>query len=250
MDIRNIDVPAASKHGILVTRAGPGFIAAVVELLLGQMVDLARGLSDYVAQYRAGRIPEQRMGVQLAGKTAGIIGYGNLGRRMADVLAFLGMRVLVHDPFAQTMAAGIEGAPLDRLLAESDFVLCLAIHSKETEGMLNAGFFRRMKPTAFLINPSRGPVLNEDDLAAALKEGSIAGAALDVGQEPDDIPPVKLGRLANVIAAPHVGGMVPDSMASQAEDTVLQAKAILAGEMPKNAVNPSEARRFKVGVRA
>src|SRR5262249_8072415 len=156
--------------------------------------DLARGLSGYVAQYRAGRIPEQRLGIQLAGKTAGIIGYGNLGRRMADVLAFLGMRVLVHDPLATTVPANLTFAPLDPLLAEADFVICLAIHNKDTEGMLNAGFFRRMKKTAFLLNPSRGPVLNEDDLAQALKAGVIAGAALDVGQEPDDIPPVKLGQ--------------------------------------------------------
>ncbi|MBI1777345.1 MAG: hydroxyacid dehydrogenase [Proteobacteria bacterium] len=250
MDIRNIDVPAASASGVLVTRAGPGFIPAVVELLLGQMVDLARGTSDYVAAYRAGRIPEQRLGIQLAGKTAGVIGYGNLGRRMADVLAFLGMRVLVHDPYAKTAAAAVLLVDLDRLLGEADFVLCLAVHSKETEGMLNAGFFRRMKPTAFLINPSRGPVLIEDDLVAALREKRIAGAALDVGNEPDDIPPVKLGRLANVIAAPHIGGMVPDSMESQAQDTVDQVRQILAGEMPKFAVNPTEARRFKTSARA
>jgi len=244
MDIRNIDVAAASAAGVLITRAGPGFIPAVTELILGQMVDLARGLSRHVAEYRAGIVPPQRPGLQLAGRTAGIAGFGNLGKRMAELLAFMGMRVLVCDPETNIPAA-YERVELDRLAAESDFLLCLVIHSPKTEKLMNAEIFRRMKPTAFFLNHSRGGLVDEDDLKRALDENWIAGAALDVGRAPpDDTPPLALGRHPKVLATPHIGGMVPESVASQAADTVEQAAAVLAGRMPKYAVNPEAATRL------
>ena len=244
MDIRNIDVAAASAEGVLVTRAGPGFIPAVTELILGQMIDLGRGMSRDVMEYRSGSVPLQRPGIQLAGRTAGIAGFGNLGKRMAEVLAFLGMRVLVSDPIAN-VPAPFEKVGLDRLAAESDFLLCLVIHSPKTEKMMNAQVFRTMKPTAFFLNHSRGGLVDEDDLKRALDENWIAGAALDVGRSPpDDTPPLVLGRHPKVLATPHQGGMVPESVASQANDTVEQAASVLAGHMPKYAVNPEAATRL------
>jgi D-3-phosphoglycerate dehydrogenase len=245
MDVRNIDIPAASAAGILVTRAGPGFRDAVIELLVGQMVDLGRGLSESVIAYRAGRMPARPSGIQLAGRTASIIGYGTLGRRLAEVLAFLGMRVLVHDPYVTAVAPPCVAVSRDQALAEGDFVICVALHTAETDQSMNRDAFRRMKPTAFFLNPSRGRVVDEAALAEALRDGTIAGAALDVGSDPDDVPPVALGRLPNVIAAPHLGGMVPESMASQAQDTVEQVAEILAGRMPKYALNPDAARRLR-----
>ncbi len=245
MDVRNIDLAAASAHGILVTRAGPGFRDAVVELLLGQMIDLARDLSTYVASYRQGVMPERRSGIQLAGRTASILGYGNLGKRMAELLAFLGMRVLVHDPKVATVAASAERVTLDRALAEGDFVICLVVHDRETDQSMNMNVFRRMKRSAFFLNPSRGRVVDEAALETALRDGIIAGAGLDVGSDPDDVPPVRLGALPNVVAAPHIGGMVPEALASQAADTVDQVAAILAGTMPKFALNPEAARRLQ-----
>jgi len=244
MDVRNIDIAAASAAGILVTRAGPGFRDAVVELLLGQMVDLARGLSDGVMAYRAGRMPERRPGIQLAGRTASIIGYGNLGRRMAEVLGVLGMRVLVHDPHVTEIAPPACAVGRDEALAQGDFVICLALHHAETDQSMNRDAFRRMKRGAFFMNPSRGRVVDETALAEALRDGTIAGAALDVGSDPDDVPPVALGALPNVVAAPHIGGLVPEAMASQAQDTVDQVADILAGRMPKYALNPDAARRL------
>jgi D-3-phosphoglycerate dehydrogenase len=245
MDVRNIDIPAASAAGILVTRAGPGFRDAVIELLVGQMVDLGRGLSESVIAYRAGRMPARPSGIQLAGRTASIIGYGTLGRRLAEVLAFLGMRVLVHDPYVAAVASPCVAVSRDQALAEGDFVICVALHTAETDQSMNRDAFRRMKRTAFFLNPSRGRVVDEDALAEALRDGTIAGAGLDVGSDPDDVPPVALGRLPNVVAAPHLGGMVPESMASQAQDTVDQVAEILAGRMPKYALNPEAARRLR-----
>lgn len=244
MDIRNIDIAAASAAGVLITRAGPGFIAAVTELILGQMVDLARGMSRHVADYRAGIVPPQRPGIQLAGRTAGIVGFGNLGRRMAEILSFMGMRVMVADPQANVPDA-YERADLGRLAAESDFVLCLVIHSPRTEKLMNAAVFRRMKPTSFFLNHSRGGLVDEDDLKLALDENWIAGAALDVGRAPpDDTPPLILGRHPKVLATPHIGGMTPEGVTSQAADSVEQAAAVLAGRMPKYAVNPDSATRL------
>ena len=246
MDVRNIDLAAASAQGTLVTRAGPGFREAVVELLLGQMIDLARELNYYVTTYRQGAMPERRSGAQLAGRTASILGYGNLGKRLAEILAFLGMRVLVHDPNIPAVAAPAAQVTLDRALAEGDFVICLVVHNRATDQSMDMSVFRRMKRTAFFLNPSRGRVVDEAALEAALRDGTIAGAGLDVGSDPDDVPPIRLGSLPNVVAAPHIGGMVPEALASQAADTVEQVAAILAGAMPKYALNPEFARRLIV----
>src|SRR6202007_927894 len=100
VDIRNIDVAAASKEGVLVTRASPGFVPAVAELALGYMVDLSRGVSRATSDYHAGRMPEVRMGRQLGGSRIGIIGYGSIGRYLAPLANALGMEVMVADPFA------------------------------------------------------------------------------------------------------------------------------------------------------
>lgn len=242
VDVRNIEVSAASRAGVLVTHAGPGFVAAVVELILGQMVDLARGLSGYVGSYREGRMPTPVEGIQLAGRTAGIIGYGNLGRRLAQVLEALGMQVVVHDPYAD--CAPFEALERDALLARSDFVICIPLHTPETTRMIDEAFLRRMKPDAYLVHPSRGAVADEDALYTALTEGWIRGAALDVGTEPDDVPPVRLGRLPNVVAAPHIGGLVPEATRSQALDTVEQVRAILEGREPAHALNLEHAGRL------
>jgi D-3-phosphoglycerate dehydrogenase len=109
---------------------------------------------------------------------------------------------------------------------------------------MDLGVFRRMKRGAFFLNPSRGRVVDEAALAQALREGLIAGAGLDVGSDPDDVPPVALGALPGVVASAHVGGMVPEALASQAQDTVAQVADILAGRMPRHALNPDDARRL------
>src|SRR4051794_4123618 len=124
VDIRNIDVAAASAAGVLVTQASAGFVQAVAELALGFMVDLSRGVSRAVADYHTGHMPEVRMGRQLAGSRIGIIGYGSIGRYLAGIAKGLGMEVLVADPFATVDDAAIRHVPLDDLLARADYVVC------------------------------------------------------------------------------------------------------------------------------
>jgi D-3-phosphoglycerate dehydrogenase len=237
VDIRNIDVAAASAAGVLVTRAGPGFIESVTELALGFMVDLSRGVSRATADYHAGRKPEVVMGQQLAGSRLGIIGYGSIGRNLAGIAKALGMRVLVADPFAAVDDAGIEHLPLDDLLARSDYVVCLAVATEQTENLIGAAALARMQRHAFFINLSRGNLVDEAALAAALRENRIAGAAMDVGRALDQMPTPELARLPNVIATPHIGGLTPPAIESQSLETVRQVGAIIKGEVPIGAVN-------------
>jgi D-3-phosphoglycerate dehydrogenase len=237
IDIRNVDVAAASKAGVLVTRAEAGFVPSVVELTLGLLVDLCRGVSRSVADYQAGRTPEIRVGRQIGGSTIGIVGYGRIARALAPVLAALGAEVLVSDPYAQVDDRRFVKLPLEEMLARADTVICLAVANEETENLIDAAAFARMKPDAFFINMSRGNLVDEAALAAALTGGRLAGAAMDVGRAPDQMPSPELARLPNVVATPHIGGLTPPASESQAFDTVRQVEALVKGEVPPGAVN-------------
>ena len=243
VDIRNIDVAAASAHGVLVTHARPGFVASVTELALGFLVDLARGVSRATAAYQAGGAPEIRMGRQLAGSTIGIIGYGMIGRSLARIAQALDMTVLIADPYVTVDQPGLEQVPLDALLSRADHVVCLAVATEETENLIGAAQLARMKPDAVFINLSRGNLVDEAALAAALRDGRIAGAAMDVGRAPDQMPSPSMAALPNVIATPHIGGLTPPAIEAQAMDTVAQVRALVAGRMPDGAVNAERWKR-------
>jgi D-3-phosphoglycerate dehydrogenase / 2-oxoglutarate reductase len=239
VDIRNIDVAAASVHGILVTRAKPGFVVSVTELVLGFLVDLNRGISRASAFYQAGQIPTAQMGRQLSGTTIGIIGYGAIGRNLAPIAANLGMRVLICDPHVTVDDARFRQVDLPTLLAESDHVVCLAVANEATENLINAEAFARMRRDAVFINVSRGNLVDEAALAAAIAEGRIAGAALDVGRAPDQMPTPAIASLAGVIATPHIGGLTPPAIEAQALHTVEQVRVLISGAVPDGAANPA-----------
>jgi D-3-phosphoglycerate dehydrogenase len=238
VDIRNINVAAASVAGVLVTRASPGFVQSVVELALGYLVDLSRGISRTTAAYHAGdEQPEAVMGRQLSGSTLGIIGYGSIGRALAPLVAMLGMKVLIADPYAVVGDERFTQVSFEDLLGRSDYVVCLAVATEETENLIGADALGRMMPSAFFINLSRGNLVDESALIAALVSGRIAGAALDVGRATDQMPSAAVARLPNVIGTPHIGGLTPPAIEHQALDTVAQVAALLAGEVPPGAVN-------------
>ncbi len=244
VDIRNIDVQAASAQGILVTHATPGFTAAVAEMAIGFMIDCGRQVTQAASAYHAGAVPQARMGRQLKGAALGIIGYGVIGEYLADLALAFGMTVLVADPYKKVVATGLAQVALADLLARSDFVVCLAIANEETENLMNAAAFAAMKPTAYFINLSRGNLVDEAALAAALAEKRIAGAALDVGRAPDQMPSPALARRADVIATPHSAGLTPEAAEHQAFDTVNQVAALIAGRMPAGAANAQAAHRL------
>ena len=246
VDIRNIDIAAASKAGILVTHATPGFIPSVAEQTIGFMVDLGRHVSRYTADYRSGRNPEAVMGRQLAGATLGILGYGAIGEYLARLAVALGMKVTVSDPFKTINEPGIMQASFEDVVAASDFLVCLVVANEETENLMNGAAFARMKKSAFFINMSRGNLVDEKALEDALDRKLIAGAAMDVGRAHDQKPSPFLARRPDVIATPHTAGLTPDAAEHQAFDTINQVKEILAGRMPPGAANAEAASRLGI----
>jgi D-3-phosphoglycerate dehydrogenase len=232
IDIRNVDVAAASKAGVLVTQASAGFVTAVSEMVLGFLVDLSRGITRSTIEYRAGRVPGAVMGRELKGSTLGVIGYGAIGREVVRVARALGMRILVHDPYQK-----VEQVALDTLLRESDFVVPLAVATAETENLIGKDAFAKMKPGAFLVNVSRGNLVDEAALEAALDSGRLAGCAMDVGRAPDQMPAPRLAARKDVIATPHAAGLTLPAIEHQSMETVAQAAEIVKGGAPKGAVN-------------
>jgi D-3-phosphoglycerate dehydrogenase / 2-oxoglutarate reductase len=233
IDIRNIDVASASRAGVLVTQASAGFVTSVSELVLGFLVDRSRGVSRSAAEYHAGRVPQARMGGELKGSTIGVIGYGAIGREVVRVARALGMRVLVCDPYVKD----VQQTGLEELLAQSDYVVPLAVATAETENLINDAAFQKMKRGAYFINVSRGNLVDEAALVRALDSGRIAGCALDVGRAPDQMPTPAIAQRADVIASPHTAGLTLPAIEHQSMETVAQAAEILKGRAPKGAVN-------------
>jgi D-3-phosphoglycerate dehydrogenase len=232
IDIRNVDVAAASKAGVLVTQASAGFITSVSELVLGFLVDLSRGITRSAHLYHHGRVPKASMGRELKGSTIGVIGYGAIGREVVRLCKALGMRVLVNDPY-QT----VEQVTLDQLLRESDYVVPLAVATPETENLIGKEAFAKMKHGAYLVNVSRGNLVDEAALEAALDSGRLAGCAMDVGRAPDQMPTPRLAAREDVIATPHTAGLTPQAIEHQSMETAAQAAEIVHGRVPKGAVN-------------
>ena len=244
VDIRNVDVAAASECGVLVTRAGPGFVTSVAEWVIGVMIDLSRGITDAALAYRAGIMLKPSMGRELRNSTVGVIGYGSIGRYLCELALSLQMRVIVTDPVAAVADTRIRQAAMPELLAESDFVVCLAPANPQTENLMNAAAFAQMKADACFINASRGELVDDAALLRALDDGRIAGCALDVGRAPDQKPSAELARHPKVIATPHIGGLTPQAAEYQALETVEQVAAIIERRIPPGAVNAERASRI------
>ncbi|ALM84786.1 NAD(P)-dependent oxidoreductase [Bordetella sp. N] len=245
VDIRNVDVAAASHHGVLVTHATPGFAASVAEWIVGVMIDASRDISRSAAAYWRGEAPAITMGRELRGATLGIIGHGHIGGYLAPLGRAFGMRVVIADPKPEQDPGDLPRLPLGQLLAESDYVVCLAPANAQTANLIDAAALRRMKRDAFFINASRGELVDEDALRVALDEGWIAGCAMDVGRAQDQMPTAALAGHPKVIATPHIGGLTPAAALHQAMDTVGQVRAIVRGEQPPHAVNFADASRLR-----
>jgi len=244
IDIRNVDVTAASVAGILVTQASAGFIASVSEWVIGAMLDLGRRITASAESYRAGVVPPAVMGRELKGSTLGILGYGQIAEYLARLAVALGMRVLVYDPYKKVGDPALAQMDMPALLGESDFVVCLVVANDATEKLVNAAAFAAMKPGAYFINASRGNLVDDDALVAALESGRLAGVALDVGRAPDQMPVPALARHPKVIATPHTAGLTLPAIEHQSLETVAQVAEILQGRAPKGAVNAAQATRL------
>jgi D-3-phosphoglycerate dehydrogenase len=245
IDIRNIDLSAAARHGILVTQASAGFIASVSEWIIGVMIDLSRHISASVGQYRAGAQAPAAMGRELRGSTVGVIGYGQISRYFCRLALAFGVDVVVHDPYTTVDARGLRSLGLDELLATSDFIVCLAAATDATENLIDDRTLAKMKSSAYFINASRGNLVDEAALVAALDAGRLAGCALDVGRAPDQMPSPHLAAHPKVIATPHIGGLTPPAIEHQAMETVAQVAELIQGRAPRGAVNADQAFRWR-----
>ena len=239
-DPTNVDIPAATERGVPVLNAPGRNADAVAELTVGLILAVNRGIirADRDVRegqvWRDGTIPYQRFRAwQIAGRTAGLIGLGSVGRATKWRLEGLGMRVITHDPFATDATH-----TLDDLLAEADFVSMHATVNLDTHGMIGAEQFARMKPGAVYINSARALLHDTDALVAALKKGEIAGAGLDhfVGENlPPDHP---LCAMDNVVLTPHIGGATWDTEVNHSRLIAEGLRTLLAGGRPTNLVNP------------
>ena len=233
IDIRNVDVPAATRAGILVTQASAGFVTSVAEMVLGMMIDLSRDITQSTRTYHSGKVPKARMGKELRGATLGVIGYGAIGKELVRIARALGMNVLVNDPYTKDT----KNTDLNELLKQSDYVVPLAVATAETENLMSDKEFKAMKDGAFFVNASRGNLVDEAALVRALDSGRLGGCALDVGRDPDQMPTPAIAARPDVIATPHAAGLTLPAIEHQSLETVAQAGEILKGRAPKGAVN-------------
>jgi D-3-phosphoglycerate dehydrogenase len=245
VDIRTVDVDAASAHGVLVTQASPGFVASVAEWIIAVMADLGRGIGRYADAYHRGEALAPFMGRELRGSTVGVIGFGQIGQYLGKLATSFGMRVLANDPAPIAAHEGVQQVSLPALLARSDFVVCLAPANAHTENLMNAEAFAAMQRGAFFINAARGELVDDQALLDALDTGHLAGCALDVGRAPDQMPTPLLARHPRVIATPHIGGLTLPAIEHQALETVSQIAALIAGDLPAGAVNAAHATRWR-----
>ncbi len=245
IDISNIDVASASEAGVLIANADKSFIASTAEIALGLMLSSARSIGQSTTDYQNGLEPSQRPGQQLRGATVGIIGYGSIGSYLADLLQGVGMQVLIVDPFVTVPPDRGRQVDLGTLLAQSDYVLPLAQAEDATVNLIGRPELTQMKHTATLVNVSRGELIDEEAVAAALDDGTLGGLAMDVGWAADQRPSMTLAGRRGVVATPHLGGLTPQNADAQALSSVEQITAVLNGEMPPRAVNPDGAGRLR-----
>lgn len=236
--VNNVDLAAARERGIVVTNTPAANAHSVAELTIALLLLLARPVIPAAADTRAGGWPRMK-GLSLEGKTVGLIGLGAIGRSVAGMLAPFGCHVLTSDPVLSTdqaLAYGCELVPLETLLAQSDFVSLHAPVTDQTKGMVDAAFLSQMKPGASLINTSRGELVVEADLLAALETGHVRGAALDAfAAEPPgaDNP---LLALPQVIATPHMGAHTDGAASTMGRLALEGCLAVLRGEEPEHRV--------------
>lgn len=205
----NIDVDAAAKRGIAVLNAPAGNVVSAAELTMALMLSLVRHVPQAAASLKRGEWERNRFkGVELHGKTLGLIGAGRIGAEVAKRALAFGMQVIIHDPYLSDERARDIGAELvtfHELFRAADLVSIHTPLTEETRGLIGADQLAMMKPTAYLINAARGGVVDETALVEALQKGELAGAALDVFEEEPVAADNTLLRLDNVIAIAHLG---------------------------------------------
>jgi D-3-phosphoglycerate dehydrogenase len=240
--VDNIDIEAATQRGVLVLNAPTGNTIAAAEHAIAMMFALARNLPSADRSLRAGLWERSRfLGLELRDKTLGVLGLGKIGFEVARIAREgLQMRVLAHDPLvsaARAQQAGAELCDFETLLAESDILTVHVPLTDATRGIVGAAELRRMKPGARVINVARGGIVDEVALADAIRDGHLAGAALDVFTQEPPPPEHPLLHLAEVVVTPHLGASTREAQINVAYDVADQIVEYLHGGTPRYAVN-------------
>ena len=240
--VDNVDIPAATERGIVVTKVPDYCIDEVSDHTMALLLSAARKIPFANSMVHAGKwempavVPIHR----LRGTVLGLVGFGRIPQLVAPKAQSFGMRVVSHDPYIPKEVferARIESVEFRELLKISDYI---SIHSPllpETQGLFNADAFRQMKPSAYLINTARGPIVDEAALAQALDAGQLAGAALDVMPKEPPTGSALFGR-PNVIITPHTSFYSEESLVDLQTKAAEEVVRVLKGEAPKNPVNP------------
>jgi len=239
--VDNVDVEAASKKGIVVMNTPGGNNVTTAEHTISLMLALARHIPQAVASLKAGQWNRDRfVGVELCNKTLGIIGLGNVGRIVAERALGLRMKVLAHDPFVPPENAaqlGVEMVRLEEVFEKSDFITVHVPLTSETRGLINRKTFAKMKPGVRIINCARGGIVDEKDLEAALREGKVAGAALDVFVEEPPPRNHPLISMDQVVTTPHLGASTDEAQLNVAIAVAEQMVDFLTRGVIRYAVN-------------
>jgi D-3-phosphoglycerate dehydrogenase len=244
----NVDLDAASRAGIVVAYTPEQNTNSVAELTIGLMIGLARMIPEADADTKLGGWNRWRfIGIELAGKTLGIVGLGRIGGNLAAKARALGMDVLAYDPYVdpeslRVLEVGARLTSFDEVLTRADFLSLHAPETEETRAMFGYEQFRRMKQGAYFINAARGGLVVEEGLIRALREKHIAGAALDVREQEPATPSV-LDVLPNVILVPHMGAQTREAQRRVVTAICRDVAAVLQGRDAKNFANFSKPRR-------
>jgi D-3-phosphoglycerate dehydrogenase len=250
--VDNIDLDEATKRGVLVMSTPGGSSVSVAEHTFALLLALVRQVPKFDAAMREGRWEKSSSGAEVRGKTLGLVGLGRIGSEVATRATAFDMRVIGFDPFISEAAArelSVELVPLEKLFAESDFISLHTAVSPQTQDMINSASIAKMKKGVRIVNAARGELINEVDLAAAVKSGQVGGAALDVfAEEPPKNCP--LIGLPNVICTPHVAGSTAEAQEELGMQVAVQVRDYLADGVIRNAVNlpalsPEQYRRVR-----
>ena len=239
-----IDVDACTRAGVLVVNQSGGNAHSVAEHALGMLLTLSKRIIEADRALRRARDVNRNtlIGTEAQGRTIGIVGIGNVGRRVAELCkGLLGMKVLAYDPYlsaAEITARGGEKVELDELLRRSDYVSINCPLTKESRGMIGVKQFALMQPHAYFITTARGFIHDEDALLQALREKRIAGAGLDVWSKEPPPPEHPLLQLDNVLASPHTAGVTREARQNMGRIAAEQLLDALDGKRPPRIINP------------
>ncbi len=242
--VDNVDIPAATARGILVTNTPDAPTESTAEHAVALLLAIAKRVVKGDMSLRGAHIPHARLqGTEVRGRVLGVVGLGRIGRRVAEICGHgLQMRVIAYDPYVDPAQATILGvelvASLEALLAQADFVTLHPALTPETRHLIGQPELERMKPGAYLINVSRGPVVDELALTRALETGHLAGAALDVFDPEPPSPENPLFHMTNVVATPHIASFTDLGVQAMSMGAVEQVLQVLRGERPTFLVNP------------